>query len=700
MTGVDLELGGVAIRAGDLPLLRRADGGLRQCVRLAVTAPATDAAARASRVAAGEQRARHGDRRARRRHDDGAAVRAGGRAADAGHAGERARGRPAAPRRARAPAAAALARPPRPPLALRPRLHRPAGARPAPPPRATSTRRSTSPRRDDGFRWTVESNLPLERWLAARPRAARDELLDLAAQRALRGRARCRSPCTPRRCRSTSSRGSSASRTSCGAATASRSSPRCRPTCPGAPPGLPLVLAGRRRALPRGRAQLGVARDAVPDRRRVAAARLPLGDRERQARARLAHGQPARHRVPRGQPARPRRLVRRRASTCCRSTSPRSRSRGYPYAGPHETLGLPEPAPARRIRSTCSTCACRACSPTTPGRASCRPRSRRAWAREYAYPQLVPSTNRDFFERLEERHGAELETFRGDWADWWADGLGSAAREVGFNRRAQAAVRTAQTLHVMADALTGADPSSTGPARPTRVYERMALFDEHTWCAAHPAGDALTGASRARCSGSRRPRSRSRRATARRRCSSAAAALASAPAAADSILVLNPSGHARTDLVELFVPASRVDTPAARGRRRRARRARAARARRRPSRAATGRRAGCSRSSPATCRRSATAASSSSRTARRSPRSSRARSRTSTTASSSTSRAATRSGSLDLELGLDLVDAASAFGFGQVVRDLLRRPAAGDGARASAAPSSPTRRRTAHAPAR
>ena len=38
VTGIDLELGGVAIRAGDLPLLRRADGGLRQCVRLAITA--------------------------------------------------------------------------------------------------------------------------------------------------------------------------------------------------------------------------------------------------------------------------------------------------------------------------------------------------------------------------------------------------------------------------------------------------------------------------------------------------------------------------------------------------------------------------------------------------------------------------------------------------------------------------------------
>ena len=38
VTGVDLALGDVTIRAGDLPLLQRAPDGLRQCVRLAISA--------------------------------------------------------------------------------------------------------------------------------------------------------------------------------------------------------------------------------------------------------------------------------------------------------------------------------------------------------------------------------------------------------------------------------------------------------------------------------------------------------------------------------------------------------------------------------------------------------------------------------------------------------------------------------------
>jgi hypothetical protein len=54
VTGVELELGGVAIRAGDLPLLRREDDGLRQCVRLAVTASQRSRSARFS-VLAGEE---------------------------------------------------------------------------------------------------------------------------------------------------------------------------------------------------------------------------------------------------------------------------------------------------------------------------------------------------------------------------------------------------------------------------------------------------------------------------------------------------------------------------------------------------------------------------------------------------------------------------------------------------------------------
>jgi hypothetical protein len=172
------------------------------------------------------------------------------------------------------------------------------------------------------------------------------------------------------------------------------------------------------------------------------------------------------------------------------------------------------------------------------------------WNEQFAYPELCIATNRDFFDALPTDG---LETFTGDWADWWADGLGSAARPVGFNRRAQATVRTAQTLHALAG-------SGTEIARDVdHVYERMSLFDEHTWCAAHPGGEAVTG----RQSGALQWQTKAALAT--EALTGAEALLDSAiarfrsPDRRDSVLVLNASGIVRTDVVSVFLPVSRIE---------------------------------------------------------------------------------------------------------------------------------------------
>ena len=113
----------------------------------------------------------------------------------------------------------------------------------------------------------------------------------------------------------------------------------------------------------------------------------------------------------------------------------------------------------------------------------------REWNERWAYPHLRLATNSEFFTEAEERLAGSIETYSGDWTDWWVDGIGSGARHLGFNRRAQADVRTAQTLHTLADTLTddGADPWN----EIDEAYESMALFDEHTWGAANPWMDGL-----------------------------------------------------------------------------------------------------------------------------------------------------------------------------------------------------------------
>jgi hypothetical protein len=187
----------------------------------------------------------------------------------------------------------------------------------------------------------------------------------------------------------------------------------------------------------------------------------------------------------------------------------------------------------------------------------------REWNDKWAYPRLHLATNREFFSSVEERFGDQLETYRGDWTDWWVDGIGSAARSLGFNRRAQADIRTAQTLHTLADALTG-DPATPSDHIDT-AYENMALFDEHTWGAADPWEDRLDK----RESGGLQWEKKA--AFAREAYDSSDALLKAgihrlshvfraSPSSLASVTVFNPSRWESTDIVRVFIPLSRVDT--------------------------------------------------------------------------------------------------------------------------------------------
>ena len=129
----------------------------------------------------------------------------------------------------------------------------------------------------------------------------------------------------------------------------------------------------------------------------------------------------------------------------------------------------------------------------------------REWNANWTYPRLRMATNRDFFEAAEERLGDAIETYEGDWADWWADGIGSAAREVAVARRAQRGIRTgADAARVGGRARwrerrrlrrrgqpPAATPRAAWPADVERAYEELALFDEHTWGSANPWRDRL-----------------------------------------------------------------------------------------------------------------------------------------------------------------------------------------------------------------
>jgi Glycosyl hydrolases family 38 N-terminal domain len=191
----------------------------------------------------------------------------------------------------------------------------------------------------------------------------------------------------------------------------------------------------------------------------------------------------------------------------------------------------------------------------------------RQWNATWAFPRLRVDRSEDFLAEAERRLGSAIPEWQGDWADWWADGLGSGARMLGWARHAQDAVRTSRTLRAMGDVAAG-QPASPLPA--TRdVYENIGLFDEHTWGASDPWGDdedsygsgelqwqyKASFAQRARETADELLNAAARRAAETLRRSAAATSF---PDRLAEVIVFNVSGSPRSDVVRVFVPFSLV----------------------------------------------------------------------------------------------------------------------------------------------
>ncbi|GIX06570.1 MAG: hypothetical protein KatS3mg115_0973 [Candidatus Poribacteria bacterium] len=94
-------------------------------------------------------------------------------------------------------------------------------------------------------------------------------------------------------------------------------------------------------------------------------------------------------------------------------------------------------------------------------------------------PQLALATPTPVFEELRERYGDQLPVQRGEWPDWWADGVATSAYETARHLRTHAQTRDVEFL---GSALTALDEKARYPIEELReAYWHLALFDEHTW---------------------------------------------------------------------------------------------------------------------------------------------------------------------------------------------------------------------------
>lgn len=186
----------------------------------------------------------------------------------------------------------------------------------------------------------------------------------------------------------------------------------------------------------------------------------------------------------------------------------------------------------------------------------------REWNETFAYPRLRVSTNTEFFTEAEHRYGDELETFSGDWTDWWADGIGSAARPLGYARRAQASLPVAATLHVIAD-LNDAPSDEDVVAATREAYLTLGLWDEHTWGAGNPWNDTEDGFDSGGIQWLHKADFAHRAYDDTRELLEGgirrlASTIPTARDALASIVVWNTFAHSRDDLVRVFIPASRI----------------------------------------------------------------------------------------------------------------------------------------------
>ncbi len=97
----------------------------------------------------------------------------------------------------------------------------------------------------------------------------------------------------------------------------------------------------------------------------------------------------------------------------------------------------------------------------------------RDWNAAGNMPAMRFVTIDEFTRLLHTRYGEQLPTWQGDWADWWADGVGSSAYETALNRSTEELLPVLDLLATRTDAVDA--------ALLEEAYHLVSLYDEHTW---------------------------------------------------------------------------------------------------------------------------------------------------------------------------------------------------------------------------
>jgi alpha-mannosidase len=101
------------------------------------------------------------------------------------------------------------------------------------------------------------------------------------------------------------------------------------------------------------------------------------------------------------------------------------------------------------------------------------------WNREYAYPKIMPATQRDFFNHITANFDDKIKTYSGDGGAYWEDEAGADARIAAMIRTAQSQLVAAETFESIANWLQPhlkLDRQSFASA-----WKNILLADSYVW---------------------------------------------------------------------------------------------------------------------------------------------------------------------------------------------------------------------------
>lgn len=100
----------------------------------------------------------------------------------------------------------------------------------------------------------------------------------------------------------------------------------------------------------------------------------------------------------------------------------------------------------------------------------------KSWNEEFAFPRLVICSATQMMKAFDEKYGDQLPVLKGDYTEYWTDGLGASAKQTGNHRSVKERLIQSETLWSMLH------PSEPAPRSDLEeAWRNVILGTEHTW---------------------------------------------------------------------------------------------------------------------------------------------------------------------------------------------------------------------------